>query len=202
MLERGSGLGSALGIGSAAGGSAADLVVAALIGLSGLLACGSDAGGEAGAAPAAPGEAEPSEVEPTEGAPALSGRYQFVETPEGMAVETFRAGSVQTVSCPVRSCAGLCDECAAAACRAAGELEAACNALVSSCAETCNCGSGGLGCGFPVCAFDRQICYLEGEGLSAAVPGGRPGDPGPDPAPLDPASSPSGSGASQPAPVP
>jgi hypothetical protein len=204
MKKRGSRVGSGLG----AGLSSRGLALAVGFALSGLSACGSDAGGEGAPAEGAPAQ-EPSTVDvaPAAGAPVSSSRYQFVETPEGMTVEAFGSSSVQTLSCGVRSCLGLCDECALAACRAAGDLESVCAALVASCSETCNCDSGGPNCGFPVCAFDRQLCYI-GEGFAGASPGDGPaGDgpsgPNPDPSPeVDPASNPSGSGASQPAPVP
>jgi hypothetical protein len=182
-----------------------DLVIVALAGL--LSACssgGEDAAGDGASVQPGqptPGQAPAVDVD-AESAPAPFGRYQFVDTPEGMTVEALRADGVLTLSCPARSCAGLCDECAAAACRAAGDLEAACALLAASCSERCNCESGGPGCGFPVCAYDRQLCYIgDGEPLEAAVPGTSPGAPGPDPSP-EAASRPAGSGASTPAPLP
>lgn len=178
-------------------GGVLGFVLAGLLGAS--LGCSSAAGGEDAAGDLDPEEQPSPGGAAPEGAPAPLGRYQFVETPDGMVVETIGAGSVLAVSCPVRSCRGLCDECAAAACRAAGGLEAACAALSSSCLEACDCGSGARGCGFPVCAYDRQVCYLAPEGPGYLGPEG----PAPDPAPeLDGAASPSGRGASRPVPVP
>jgi hypothetical protein len=172
------------------------------VALSGLVACSSGSGGAS--EEAAPEAAPPVDVDaPAEGAADAPGRYQFVETPGGMTVESIRADGVQTLTCPTRSCLGLCDECAAAACRAAGELEAVCSGLVRSCTEACNCDSGGQRCGFPVCAYDRQLCYIGDDVPESELPGVDPNDPLPDPAPEAglPSGS-SGSGASQPTPVP
>lgn len=164
--------------------------VGGLMALLGLWACGSgdgsdsDAAREAGAT-SAPGEAaSEQDVAPV-------ARYQFVSTPDGMAVEALTDTQVQTFSCPTRTCAGLCDECAARACRSAGELGGACDLLVASCNDSCNC-QGGLengsaSCGFPVCTVDRMLCYVDDD---AHKPGGAPSGPG-DPAPFDSAARPS-----------
>jgi hypothetical protein len=176
----------------------------AILALSGLLSCSSASEGEGGSgegsnqsAPIQPGQGAPAVDIRADAAPAPLGRYQFVDTPDGMTVEVIRADAVSTLSCPVRSCAGLCDECAAAACRSAGELEVACTALVASCSESCNCGSGGLGCGFPVCAYDRQLCYIGGENQGAG-----PRGPEPDPSPEAGGANPGSGGASDPSPFP
>jgi hypothetical protein len=107
-----------------------------------------------------------------------------------MTVEATSADQVLTQSCPTRTCAGLCDECAATACLAAGELAAACERLVANCSDSCSCGPGAgqVGnCGFPVCTTDRNLCYI-GDGLPAALPV----DPSPDPDPENPVIRPSG----------
>lgn len=179
-----------------------------------LFACGADEGNAEAPANVAPGETPATvtpgaDLDPANGAPQPFGRYQFVETEAGMAVEAVGAGSVQTFTCPVRSCPGLCDECAAAACRAAGELESACAALVATCSEACNCGPGSMGCGFPVCAFDSRVCYI-GDGQvpdpGPEDPQDGPQGPAPDPQPEaarpESASNNASQGASQPSPVP
>lgn len=131
------------------------------------------------------GDAEPAEgsgAEPGEREVAPEARYQFVPTPEGMVIEAVSEGAVQSFSCPTRTCAGLCDECAARACEAAGELGEACAALVSNCNETCRCGGPEQdvpSCGFPVCAVDRMICYVGEEG-SPGPGSGAPGGPAQD----------------------
>jgi hypothetical protein len=136
------------------------------------------------------GEIEPSsEANATDTvAPDPAVRYQFVGTPEGMTVEAVSATEVQTFSCPTRSCAGFCDECAARACAASGELSGVCAQLVRDCSDTCSCNQepGAISsCGFPVCALNRNLCYI-GESDQLSVPG-----PQPDPSPLNPASRPS-----------
>lgn len=123
-------------------------------------------------------------------------RYQFVETPGGMAVEAVSESEVLTFSCPTRTCAGLCDECAAAACRASEAFGAACEALVAQCNEGCNCGAPdgpGFGCGFPVCVYDARICYVgdDESPLDPSEPPRAPGDPAPDPGSAAPAGRPS-----------
>jgi hypothetical protein len=152
----------------------------------GLWACG--AGDPADANPgngeASPTDGQPSdEVVPAERDVAPVARFRFIDTAEGMAVEAASEERSMLFLCPQRSCNGMCDECAAEACRASGESAEACQFLVSSCADTCNCASGEPGCGFPVCAFDRMICYVEDETLA-------PNDPG-DPNPFDSAGRPS-----------
>jgi hypothetical protein len=98
---------------------------------------------------------------------------------------------VTTFSCPTRSCAGLCDECAAQACRSAGELSGACQFLVTSCNDTCTCDAPNANCGFPVCAVDSMICYVGGDtSAPGGAPGGGPSDPT-DPSPFGPAGRPS-----------
>jgi hypothetical protein len=113
-----------------------------------------------------------------------------MDTADGMAIEAASAERSTLFLCPQRSCNGMCDECAAEACRASGESAEACQFLVSSCADTCNCTSGGPGCGFPVCALDRMICYV---GDETSAPGSSPSEPG-DPSPFDAAGRPSESG--------
>jgi len=163
-----------------------------LVGLS--VACGSGGGtaqpdSEAGSN----GEIEPSsEANATDTvAPEPAVRYQFVGTPEGMTVEAVSGTEVQTFSCPTRSCAGFCDECAARACSASGELGGVCAQLVRDCSDTCSCNGepGGISsCGFPVCALNRNLCYIENsDDLSSP---GTPSGPQPDPNPLNPASRP------------
>ncbi|HTV20707.1 MAG TPA: hypothetical protein VMG12_18615 [Polyangiaceae bacterium] len=147
----------------------------------GLWACGAadDAPSDAAPASPAPGSAAPGGRDVTPVA-----RYQFVSTPEGMAVEAVSERQVQTFSCPSRTCAGLCDECAARACRAAGELSGACRLVVSSCNDSCSCPGGTEGsgsCGFPVCSVDRMVC-LVGDATDGL--GGGPSAPG-DPSPID-----------------
>jgi hypothetical protein len=160
-----------------------------LVGLS--VACGSSGGtAQPDTEPGSNnGEIEPStEANAADPAPDPAVRYQFVGTPEGMTVEAVSGTEVQTFSCPTRSCAGFCDECAARACAASGELAGACAQLVRDCSDTCSCNGeqGGISsCGFPVCALNRNLCYI-GDSGSLSVPG-----PQPDPNPLDPASRPS-----------
>jgi hypothetical protein len=180
----------------------------------GLWACGAgndDAGNErdGSAEPGANGAVAPSDTPAAEVDVAPEGaaatRYQFVETPGGMTVEAIRADGVQTTSCPTRTCAGMCDECALAACRAAGELEGVCGALLATCESSCTCqsGSGAFACGFPVCSQNRWVCYLGDGQLPAEIPGDPAGpDPTPEPFAGQPssASGPSGSGASTPTP--
>ena len=154
--------------------------VGSLWGLGLALALGACSGGDdtatsgaSGAAPADPAALGEREVLP-------EAQYQFVPTPDGMVLEAVSEEGVQSFSCPTRNCAGLCDECAARACRAAGELGEACAALVTSCNTSCRCGgeqSGAGSCGFPVCAADRMICYVGDEEPPAFGPDA-PGEPG------------------------
>ena len=192
-----------------AAGRALGLALLAGVGCSSLVACGADEGTPPGGdAPAdvAPAHATPgNDLDPANGAPQPFGRYQFVETDEGMTIEAQGANSVQTFSCPVRSCPGLCDECAAAACRAAGELESACAALVATCSDACNCGPGSMGCGFPVYAFDSRICYIGDGQLTAPAPESPqdgPQGPAPDPQPEAARPESGSNNASLPSPVP
>jgi hypothetical protein len=114
--------------------------------------------------------------------------YQFVDTPNGMTVEATSGGAVQTQSCPNRTCAGFCDECAVRACLALGQLTGACERLVGDCNRACTCGGievNGSNCGFPVCTTNRNLCYI-GDGSSQA----RLPPAGPEPDPGDPASAP------------
>lgn len=160
----------------------------------GLWACG--AGDEAAPRERAATPASPSsdEVAPGERDVAPLARYRFVDTSEGMTVEATTDEQVATFSCPTRTCGGMCDECAARACSAAGELAGACQFLVDSCNDTCRCESPGGNCGFPVCAADRMICYVSDE-VSAPELG--PNGPT-DPSPFGPAGRPSESGSSDP----
>lgn len=106
--------------------------------------------------------------------------YRFSGAPDGMTVSAISADQVQTLSCPVGTCFGMCSDCAAAACRSMGGAEALCGRLARDCENTCACGPGG--CGFPVCEANARICYEGPEG-----PGALPRDPGPetDPNPFD-----------------
>jgi hypothetical protein len=175
-----------------------------VLGLGGFsLACGS---GEGSSQTESEASAEPTRVEPAsvpeanvpEASVPDAVRYQFVGTAEGMTVEAVSKAEVQTFSCPTPTCAGLCDECAARACEASGELAGACAALVRNCTDTCTCNQGpgsGIGsCGFPVCAQNRNLCYYDG--ADEVLPGGVPGGPGPRPDPdprIRPSSDPSSS---------
>jgi hypothetical protein len=153
----------------------------------GLWACGA---GSEGAPPSDSSADEASNsdgVAPAERDVAPVARFQFVDTADGMAVEVASETEVTTFMCPTRTCAGLCDECAAQACRLVGELSEACQFLTTSCNQECNCQSGGANCGFPVCAFDRMICYV---GEETSLPGASPTDPT-DPSPFGPAGRPS-----------
>jgi hypothetical protein len=119
---------------------------------------------------------------------------RFVETPGGMTVEAISEREVQTFSCATRSCAGLCDECAAGACRDSGGLAGACRDLVAQCKNTCTCAGGGSDtgrdCGLPVCGTSLG-------GINVCMIGNEPADatrtPVPDVTPLDPAARPAGS---------
>ncbi len=121
---------------------------------------------------------------------------QFVNTPGGMTVETISEREVQTFSCATSSCAGMCDECAAAACRDSGGLAGACRDLVALCKNTCTCAGGGgdtgRDCGLPVCGVDLG-------GINVCMVSNDPADPAstpvPDAAPLDPAARPASSAA-------
>jgi hypothetical protein len=158
----------------------------------GVLAC-SSGGGESAPATEAP-EVVDREIDPDSAPPdTREVNYQFVDTPDGMTVEAISGDQVQSLSCPTRTCAGLCDECAAAACRAVGELAAACDRLTADCSSSCTCsgvGSDGpSSCGFPVCATNRNLCYVgNDEGSTPGLPSG----PAPDPAPESPTTRPSG----------
>jgi hypothetical protein len=176
-----------------------------------LVACssggGSD-GGKEGSAAADPSR-EASDVDPARdvrGADGVEVRYQFVDTPGGMTIEAVSDGEVQSLSCPTRTCAGYCDECAARACQAAGELAEACVRLVRDCSDSCTCaaidGEGpGNSCGFPVCTTNRNLCYI-GSGDPSTSDPTLPPDPAPDPAPdtdpTTPASRPSSASSSSP----
>jgi hypothetical protein len=163
-----------------------------VVGLS--VACGSAGGaappdGEAGSNDRA---AEPSSEATDTTIPDPAVRYQFVGTPEGMTVEAVSGTEVQTFSCPTRSCAGFCDECAARACAASGELAGICAQLVRDCSDTCSCNrqpEGIASCGFPVCALNRNLCYIENS-AEPSTPDA-PSGPQPDPNPLDPSTRPS-----------
>jgi hypothetical protein len=176
----------------------AELLTAGLLAI-GLVAC-SSGGGES--TPSADARFAGPEVIAPEGTPADSREvnYQFVGTADGMTVEAISGDQVQTLSCPTRTCAGLCDECAAAACRAVGELAAACERLTADCSRSCACsgvGSDGLNCGFPVCATNRNLCYIgEGEAAQSGFPGGPVTDPSPEESPTSRPSSASEAGSS------
>jgi hypothetical protein len=165
-----------------------------------LVACGSGSGGPEARnrdSAADPGGESP-DVAPARdvrGADGIEVQYQFVDTPGGMTIEAVSDSQVQSLSCPTRTCAGYCDECAARACQAAGELAAACAQLVSDCSDSCSCASnGGEGqpqsCGFPVCATNRNLCYIGNDDPSKLDPTPFP-EPAPDPDPTTPASRPS-----------
>jgi hypothetical protein len=181
----------------------AELLLAELLAM-GLVACSSGGGESTPSADArfADPEVVAPEAIPPEGAPADSGEvnYQFVGTADGMTVEAISGDQVQTLSCPTRTCAGLCDECAAAACRAVGELAAACERLTADCSRSCTCsgvGSDGLNCGFPVCATNRNLCYIDaGEAAESGFPGGPVTDPSPEESPTSRPSSASEAGSS------
>jgi hypothetical protein len=154
----------------------------------GLVAC--SAGEEASPvdepSPSADAVPPADEVTPEERDVAPVARYRFVDTSDGMTVEAATDTQVTTFSCPTRTCAGLCDECAARACLSAGELSGACQFLVTSCNDTCTCESPNGNCGLPVCASDSKICYVADE---ASLSRG-PSDPT-DPSPFGPAGRPS-----------
>jgi hypothetical protein len=166
----------------------------------GLSAC--SAGDEASppgesSAPSADAVPSSDEVTPAERDVTPVARYRFVDTSDGMTVEATTDSQVSTFSCPTRSCAGLCDECAAQACRSSGELSGACQFLVTSCNDTCTCDSPNGNCGFPVCAVDSMICYVAADTAPNGAPGA-PSDPT-GPSPFGPAGRPSES-SSTPAP--
>lgn len=152
--------------------------------LGGLWAAGSWAC-SGGAAEAPEGEAWPRAVDGAAAEPESGGgvRYQLVETPQGVSMEALTATAVHTFSCP-RTCSGLCDECAASACQAAGELLEVCTRLVRDCTTACTCDTpaSAFGCGFPVCTTDRYLCYVKDDERSLPAPAG----PDPDPHPLTP----------------
>jgi len=154
----------------------------------GLWACGA---GDEAPSESAPASAPGDQATPLESDVAPVSRYQFVSTPDGMAVEAVSEDQVQTFSCRTNTCASLCDECAARACQAAGSRSDTCASVVSNCNDSCSCqGRAGStpGCGFPVCALDRMICYVGDEadeprldpsapiGPSPVEPAGRPGE--------------------------
>lgn len=118
------------------------------------------------------------EVAPEERDVAPVARYRFVDTSDGMTVEAATDTQVTTFSCPTRTCAGLCDECAARACRSAGELSGACQFLVTSCNDSCTCESPNGNCGVPVCAMDSMICRV-GDDTSPSLSPSGPTDPSP-----------------------
>jgi hypothetical protein len=208
-LARGAASGWASSGGAASGGAASgrgfpgrafsprglSRVGLSLVGLSlaGLLGCGSSGGSRGSEAERTPsasnGERDVS------GADGYEPQYRIVETDQGMAVEAVSADQVQTISCSARSCPGLCDECALAACQAAGGEAPVCGALAAQCSDSCSCGSfGGDRCGFPACTENPRICYIESGDPAAPAPG----DPEPAPAPIDPAPAPDPSPASNP----
>jgi len=118
--------------------------------------------------------------------------YRFTDTPDGMTVSAISADEVQTLSCPVGTCYGMCSDCAAAACRSMGGAEALCGRLARDCENTCACGVNG--CGFPVCEANARICYEAPDGPEAL-----PTEPERDPNPFDDsneAATPSGGSAS------
>jgi hypothetical protein len=145
-----------------------------------------------------PADVAPGETRDVRGADGLVD-YQLVETADGISMEAVTPTQVQTVSCPSRSCRGICDECAVRACAAAGELGEACERLARECNDTCTCDGAGLNnnCGFPVCALNRNLCYVDpNQPLSPP-----PDDPAPGPGDPSPISNPSGpSNAGTPAP--
>ena len=164
-------------------------------------ACGSGASGSGESAPA---NARGSEVDVAEeGTRDVSGAdgvdYHMVDTADGVVMEAVSSSEVQTVSCPVRTCSGLCDECAMRACQAAGELAEACERLVSDCNDACTCEGSGFAagsCGLPVCATNRNLCYID-PGLDPRLPAPGDPEPRPDPSPISPsdgASNPSNAG--------
>jgi hypothetical protein len=170
--------------------------------MAGSLACGSGSGSAPGSEAEGEGDTPGASSRRVSGADGDEAQYRIVETPEGMAVEAVSADQVQTISCPARTCPGLCDECAQAACRASGGEASACGALAAQCTNSCACGSfGGDRCGFPVCAENPRICYIEASAPASAPGTPIPGDPEPAPDPFasggSPAS-PSGSGAARP----
>lgn len=114
---------------------------------------------------------------------------QFVDTPGGMTVEAISEREVQTFSCANASCAGMCDECAATACRASGGLAGACRDLVAQCKNSCTCPGSetGRGCGLPVCGVNLggiNVCMIGDDAVDGAS------TPVPDATPLDPAARP------------
>lgn len=164
----------------------------------GLSACSAGDGASSvdeSASPSASDAPASDAVAPGERDVAPVARYRFVDTSDGMTVEATSDARVSTFSCPTRTCAGLCDECAAQACRSAGELSGACEFLVASCKDTCACDAPNGNCGFPVCSFDSMICYVGGDTAApgTGAPGGSPSDPT-DPSPFGPAGRPSESG--------
>ena len=172
-----------------------------LASVSGLGAC-SSGGGESNGAEPEPGPAEqaPRRVSGADGDDEV--QYQLVETADGMTVEAVTSSQVQSFSCPTRSCQGVCDECAARACQAAGELSAACEGLVRSCNESCSCGGpafSAANCGFPVCTTNRNLCYVGESEPSLEPPVDPDVDPEPGSRPGGGSSAPNGSGAATPA---
>lgn len=168
-------------------------------------ACGSDGSGSGEGTPTGAPESE-ADVPAEEGTRDVRGAdgvsYRMVETAEGVVMEAVTDREVQTVSCPVRTCGGLCDECALRACQAAGELAEACERLVTDCNDSCTCDGSGFApgsCGLPVCATNRNLCYIA-PGQDPLLP--TPGDPEPrpDPSPVSPADGSNPSNASTPAP--
>jgi hypothetical protein len=153
--------------------------LAGLLVVAGLWAC--SAGNEAAPDEPSTTPASPSsgDVAPGERDVAPLARYRFVDTPEGMTVEASTDAQVTTFSCPTRTCAGMCDECAARACSAAGELSEACQFLVNSCNDDCRCESPGGNCGFPVCAANRMICYVGDDTSAPELGPNGPADPSP-----------------------
>ena len=141
------------------------------------------------------------------GADGDEARYQLVDTSDGMTLEVVTPTDVQTFACPDSTCGSVCNECAARACEAVGELSEVCGRLVRDCNATCRCGAAAFSpgsCGFPVCATSGNLCY-EAEGGSLPTPS----DPEPDPNPITPPggaadrpssnAAPNGSGAATPA---
>jgi len=183
----------------------------AMCAAAGLWACGASGGSdesEPASARESDVEAAPEATRDVSGADGVT--YRMVESADGVSMEAVTSSEVQTVSCPIRTCGGLCDECAMRACQAAGELAGACERLVSDCRDACTCDTSGFGagsCGLPVCATNRNLCYI-GPGVDPRLLD--PVDPEPDPSPFAPSNgastpsnagtpAPNGSGAAQPA---
>lgn len=169
-----------------------------VMGAAALWACGSGASGESEPADTRGSDDDVAPHATRDVSDADGVTYQMVETAEGIVMEAVSSSDVQSVSCPIRTCGGLCDECAMRACQAAGELATACERLVRDCNDACTCDSSGFApgsCGLPVCATNRNLCYVAPESDPRLLV---PADPEPDPSPITPsngASRPSNAGA-------